>query len=108
MAFGRVAIAGDAAFVARPHVAAGVSKAADDAATLAEALSAEQDVAAALERYQATRLGENVRSRQVARIHAVDTRGGKRRQQAGLTYVLRAPLHTWGVRTRAARHTDHP
>ena len=32
MAFGRVAILGDAAFVARPHVAAGVSKAADDAA----------------------------------------------------------------------------
>ncbi len=34
MAFGRVAIVGDAAFVARPHVAAGVSKAADDAAAL--------------------------------------------------------------------------
>ena len=37
MAFGRVAIIGDAAFVARPHVAAGVSKAADDAAALADA-----------------------------------------------------------------------
>ena len=34
LAFGRVAILGDAAFVARPHVAAGVSKAADDAAAL--------------------------------------------------------------------------
>ena len=44
MAFGRVAIMGDAAFVARPHVAAGVSKAADDAAALVEALSAERDV----------------------------------------------------------------
>ena len=31
MAFGRVAIIGDAAFVARPHVGAGVSKACDDA-----------------------------------------------------------------------------
>jgi 2-polyprenyl-6-methoxyphenol hydroxylase-like FAD-dependent oxidoreductase len=61
MAFGRVVIAGDAAFVARPHVAAGVSKAADDAAALAESLSAEQDVAAALERYQAARLSENFR-----------------------------------------------
>ena len=39
MAFGRVAILGDAAFVARPHVAAGVSKAADDAAALVEALA---------------------------------------------------------------------
>ena len=36
MAFGRVAVMGDAAFVARPHVAAGVSKAADDAAALVE------------------------------------------------------------------------
>ena len=56
LAFGRVAIIGDAAFVARPHVAAGVSKAADDAAALAEALDAEDDVAAALARFEAERL----------------------------------------------------
>jgi 2-polyprenyl-6-methoxyphenol hydroxylase-like FAD-dependent oxidoreductase len=56
MSFGRVAILGDAAFVARPHVAAGVSKAADDAAALADALAATDDVAAALERFEAARL----------------------------------------------------
>ena len=39
MAFGRVAIIGDAAFVARPHVGAGVTKAAQDALALARALS---------------------------------------------------------------------
>jgi 2-polyprenyl-6-methoxyphenol hydroxylase-like FAD-dependent oxidoreductase len=61
MAFGRVAILGDAAFVARPHVAAGVSKAADDAAALAQALQAEPDVPAALKRYEAARLRENYR-----------------------------------------------
>ena len=61
MAFGRVAILGDAAFVARPHVAAGVSKAADDAAALAQALQAEPDVPAALRRYEAARLPENYR-----------------------------------------------
>jgi 2-polyprenyl-6-methoxyphenol hydroxylase-like FAD-dependent oxidoreductase len=61
MAFGRVAIVGDAAFVARPHVAAGVSKAADDAAALVEALQAESDVARALQRYEAARLSENYR-----------------------------------------------
>jgi 2-polyprenyl-6-methoxyphenol hydroxylase-like FAD-dependent oxidoreductase len=55
MAFGRVAIVGDAAFVARPHVAAGVAKAADDAAILVEAL-ADRDVAAALRRFEAARL----------------------------------------------------
>ncbi len=58
LAFGRVAIIGDAAFVARPHVAAGVSKAADDAAALAEALDGD-DVDAALRRFEAARLPDN-------------------------------------------------
>ena len=55
MAFGRVAIIGDAAFVARPHVAAGVAKAADDAAAMAAALDAD-DVEPALRRFEAQRL----------------------------------------------------
>ncbi len=55
LAFGRVAIVGDAAFVARPHVAAGVSKAADDAAALAAALGAD-DVPSALRCFEAERL----------------------------------------------------
>src|ERR1700733_6110000 len=37
--FGRVALAGDAAFVARPHAGAGTTKAAVDAATLAHCLA---------------------------------------------------------------------
>ena len=61
MAFGHVAIVGDAAFVARPHVAAGVSKAADDAAALAEALGSEADVPTALQRFERARLAENHR-----------------------------------------------
>jgi 2-polyprenyl-6-methoxyphenol hydroxylase-like FAD-dependent oxidoreductase len=60
LAFGRVAIIGDAAFVARPHVAAGVSKAADDAAALAAALDA-GDIDGALRRFEAERLPENNR-----------------------------------------------
>jgi 2-polyprenyl-6-methoxyphenol hydroxylase-like FAD-dependent oxidoreductase len=60
LAFGRVALVGDAAFVARPHVGAGVSKAADDAAALAAALDSE-DVEGALRRYEAGRLPENNR-----------------------------------------------
>jgi 2-polyprenyl-6-methoxyphenol hydroxylase-like FAD-dependent oxidoreductase len=58
LAFGRVAILGDAAFVARPHVAAGVSKAADDAAALARALDGD-DVEAALRRFETERLPDN-------------------------------------------------
>ena len=43
MAFGRVALVGDAAFVVRPHVGGGVVKAAQDAAALAAALDAHAD-----------------------------------------------------------------
>jgi 2-polyprenyl-6-methoxyphenol hydroxylase-like FAD-dependent oxidoreductase len=49
--FGRVALLGDAAFVARPHVGAGVTKAALDAVSLADA-TVGQDIAAALLQYQ--------------------------------------------------------
>ena len=45
----------------RTHVAAGVSKAADDAAALAEALQNEPDVETALKRFEAARLSENFR-----------------------------------------------
>ena len=55
MAFGRVAIIGDAAFVARPHVGAGVSKACDDALALSDALTA-HDVERALRVFEAQRL----------------------------------------------------
>jgi 2-polyprenyl-6-methoxyphenol hydroxylase-like FAD-dependent oxidoreductase len=56
MAFGRVAIIGDAAFVARPHVGAGVAKAADDAGALADALDGAADIGEALQRFEAVRL----------------------------------------------------
>jgi 2-polyprenyl-6-methoxyphenol hydroxylase-like FAD-dependent oxidoreductase len=50
--FGRVALVGDSAFIARPHVAAGVTKAALDAQCLADTLAAAgNDVARALEQY---------------------------------------------------------
>ena len=51
LVFGRVALLGDAAFVARPHGGAGVTKAALDAAALADALAAAGDVDEGLARY---------------------------------------------------------
>jgi 2,6-dihydroxypyridine 3-monooxygenase len=48
MAFGRVCLIGDAAWVARPHAAAGTAKAGADAWTLAEALDANGTVPEAL------------------------------------------------------------
>lgn len=56
MAFGHVVILGDAAFVARPHVGAGVSKAADDAAALLRALDETSDVPVALMQFERERL----------------------------------------------------
>ena len=52
--FGRVALAGDAAFVARPHVGAGATKAAIDAASLADSLGG--DLHVGLARYQRAQL----------------------------------------------------
>src|SRR5215470_8888269 len=55
LVFGRVALLGDAAFVARPHVGAGVTKAALDAGCLADATAATPDLDAALAYYDEER-----------------------------------------------------
>jgi 2,6-dihydroxypyridine 3-monooxygenase len=57
MAFGRIVLLGDAAWVARPHAAAGTAKAADDAWALAESLVAyPESVVAAMVAYEARQL----------------------------------------------------
>ena len=66
MAFGRACLIGDAAFVARPHAAAGTAKAAADAWALSEAMSAARgDVSAALARWEPGQLalGQSVLER---------------------------------------------
>ncbi len=55
MAAGRVAILGDAAFVARPHPGMGVTKAGGDAYALMRALQRHDDVATALKVFDAER-----------------------------------------------------
>ncbi|MGB8742653.1 MAG: FAD binding domain-containing protein [Xanthobacteraceae bacterium] len=88
LAFGRVAIVGDAAFVARPHVGAGVSKASDDAAALAAALD-DDDIESALRRFEVARLPDNRRIVERARH---------------LGAYLQA-TQTAEERTRSARHS---
>jgi 2-polyprenyl-6-methoxyphenol hydroxylase-like FAD-dependent oxidoreductase len=61
MAVGRVAIVGDAAYLARPHVAAGVTKAAEDAMALATALTSHADVVSALAAFERARIPANQR-----------------------------------------------
>jgi len=56
LAFGRATIVGDASYVARPHCGAGVTKAADDAMVLVEALSRTPDVVEALKLYETLRV----------------------------------------------------
>jgi 2-polyprenyl-6-methoxyphenol hydroxylase-like FAD-dependent oxidoreductase len=57
MVFGRVCLIGDAAFVVRPHTAAGTSKAAINAIELAQELQESGgDVVAALEKWEPIQL----------------------------------------------------
>ncbi|WP_218509259.1 FAD binding domain-containing protein [Variovorax sp. dw_308] len=56
LAFDRVALLGDAAFVARPHCGMGVTKAAGDAVALVDALQGNDDIATALRVYEKGRL----------------------------------------------------
>jgi len=62
LTFGRVALVGDAASSARPHMGFGVAKAGGDAHALAEALRTHDDIDTALEAYNALRqpIGERV------------------------------------------------
>lgn len=94
MAFGRVAVMGDAAFAARPHAAAGTAKAAADAWALAAAIAATGgDVPAALARWEP---GQIALGRQlIERVRAMGTRsqfdGTWRAGDPSLAFGLRAP-----------------
>jgi 2-polyprenyl-6-methoxyphenol hydroxylase-like FAD-dependent oxidoreductase len=82
MVFGRVALLGDAAFVARPHVIAGVTKAALDAQNLADNLAgAGSDIDGALARYDRDRrdFGNQI-VRHARRLGASVEAGARRRQ----------------------------
>ncbi len=87
MAFGRVAILGDAAFVARPHVGAGVAKAADDAAALGRMPATRRPMSRpACKRFEAARLGDNHRIIERARhlgAYLQATRTEEEQERAG-------------------------
>jgi 2-polyprenyl-6-methoxyphenol hydroxylase-like FAD-dependent oxidoreductase len=60
MAFGRIALMGDAAFVARPHVGMGVTKAAEDAMALVQAIAQHGATAIALTAFEQARLSASL------------------------------------------------
>ena len=91
MAFGRVCLVGDAAFVARPHAAAGTAKAAADAWALADALDRERDVPTALAQWEPGQLALGQQLLERAR------RNGRRSQFDG-TWVPGDPELIFGLR----------
>jgi 2-polyprenyl-6-methoxyphenol hydroxylase-like FAD-dependent oxidoreductase len=101
--FGRVVLLGDAAFVARPHVVAGVTKAALDAQCLVDALVAAGDgVEPALVRYdtEQRRFGGSLvaRARHLgAYLEAHSTQNEEERRQAHLTRDLEAFMRDYGA-----------
>lgn len=86
MAFGRICLIGDAAFVARPHAAVGTAKAAEDAWTLSVAVQeAAGDGVAALRRWEPGQL--QLGQRLVARTREIG-----RRSQFDSTWRVGDPL----------------
>jgi 2-polyprenyl-6-methoxyphenol hydroxylase-like FAD-dependent oxidoreductase len=67
LAFGRLALMGDAAFVARPHVGMGVTKAAQDAMALTDSITVHGAGPQALANYEALRLAAGLAVVQRAR-----------------------------------------
>jgi len=76
MAFGRICLLGDAAFVARPHAAAGTSKAAEDGWALATSFDQADTIEAALSHWESKQmtLGRDLvdRTRRIGRRSQVD------------------------------------
>ncbi|MEA2928501.1 MAG: hypothetical protein QOG38_929, partial [Hyphomicrobiales bacterium] len=111
LVFGRAVILGDAAFVARPHVGAGVTKAALDAACLADALRDHDGIEAALVHYGATRKAAGDWIIQRARefgatcIHGQREPDGRmRRAERAWQEYLHMPdrIHAWSLHALAA------
>ncbi len=111
LVFGRAIIMGDAAFVARPHVGAGVTKAALDAACLADALTEHDSIEAALSAYGATRkaAGDWIisRAREFGAICIHGKKGAagrKERAERAWQEYLHMPdrIHEWGLTALAA------
>ena len=80
LVFDRIALMGDAAFVARPHVGMGVTKAAQDAMALSDAMRTREGTPAALVEFEVRRLiaGHNVvgRGRQLGAYMQAQGRAG--------------------------------
>jgi 2-polyprenyl-6-methoxyphenol hydroxylase-like FAD-dependent oxidoreductase len=104
LAFGRVALTGDAAFVVRPHVGAGATKAAIDATVLTDCLGrAGDDVARGLARFESVQLpfGRDLvaLSRQQGAYLSAQLKPAGQRRSGELRRDIEALLHAHGNRS---------
>jgi 2-polyprenyl-6-methoxyphenol hydroxylase-like FAD-dependent oxidoreductase len=112
LVFGRVVILGDAAFVARPHVVAGTTKAALDAQCLADALGAPgNNVEAALAHYDTERrqFGRSLvaRARYLgAYLEAHQTQNEEERRQTHLTRDPASFMRDYGAEELIDKRTN--
>jgi len=108
LAFGCVALLGDAAFVARPHVGMGVTKAAGDAVALVDALRNSDDLGDALRQYEAARVGFGAaviaRARHLGAYMQAQIKTAAERQMAeryrtpeAVMRETATPEHMWGA-----------
>jgi 2-polyprenyl-6-methoxyphenol hydroxylase-like FAD-dependent oxidoreductase len=95
LAFGRVALVGDAAFVARPHVGTGVTKAALDAEALIDALSTHRgDIRSALLAYECDRKPFGMQLVARGRYLGGYLESGASHSRGNERTVLRPPIET--------------
>jgi 2-polyprenyl-6-methoxyphenol hydroxylase-like FAD-dependent oxidoreductase len=104
LVFGRVALTGDAAFVARPHAGAGTTKAAIDAASLADCLrDAGDDMDAGLANYERAQLPFGramvAMSRQAGAYLSAQLKPKEERTAGELDRDIDEVLHTHGNRS---------
>ncbi len=104
LAFGRVVLTGDAAFVVRPHVGAGATKAAIDATVLADCLGrAGENVAGGLTRFESVQLpfGRDMvaLSRQQGAYLSAQLKPMAQRRGGELRRDVEALLHAHGTRS---------
>jgi 2-polyprenyl-6-methoxyphenol hydroxylase-like FAD-dependent oxidoreductase len=101
MSFGRVVLVGDAAFVARPHVGTGVTKAALDANELADALTETTDLNSAVARYDQERRAFGTwlvaRGRYLGSQLVPDARPGDRSKPKRSAEILMREIGSAGV-----------
>ena len=113
LTFDRVALMGDAAFVARPHVGMGVTKAAEDAMALSTSIRAFGATPAALKNYESIRLPAGLAVVQRARdlgayLQAQVNSGAAQRDAAAVLRDTAVDLSALQSSAASQHPTQHP